>query len=161
MLQIEASLPAFTVGAGVTVSIIASEEATHGGADCAVRIKVTVPVSPAPGEYVACKDWALSKVPEPVVAQLKLVKLVAEDVVNTYLVPAQIVASTPASAVEACRMFSTIKSFTLAHDPVPVAVKVNCTWPVVMSAALAVYTAARLLASLNVPVPLVVHSREA
>ena len=73
----------------------------------------------------------------------------------------QIEASFPAKAVAPAEMFSTIKSLMLAHDPVPVAVRVNCTCPVVMSAALAVYTAARLLASLKVPVPLVVHSREA
>ena len=58
-------------------------------------------------------------------------------------------------------MFSTIKSLTLAHDPLPVAVRVNCTWPVFISAALGVYVAVRLAVLLKVPVPLVVQSNVA
>ena len=49
LLQIDASIPAPTVGAGLIVRCIALEAATHGEVDCAVRVKVTVPVSPVAG----------------------------------------------------------------------------------------------------------------
>ena len=61
------------------VSVIASLASTHGAADWAVRVRVTVPavISATEGVYSAFRMVASSKVPVPVEVQSKLVALVA------------------------------------------------------------------------------------
>lgn len=64
--------------------------------------------------------------------------MVAVAPVNTNGLPEQIEVFGPAYAVAAGQIFNTIKSLTAGQLPLPVAVRVNCTCPVAISAALGV-----------------------
>ena len=103
-----------------------------------VSLNVTDPevISAAEGVYVAVSDAELLKVPVPEVVQVEEVALPPRVPDNAYMLPEQIVASTPALTVAAGLIVSIIASFTAGQMPAgSFVVNVNVTAPKVMSAA--------------------------
>ena len=80
----------------------------------------------------------LLNVPVPDVVQSKLELFVAEDPLNVYRDPSQIVAFGPAEAVADFEIVNVIELTAFPHGGLPVADSVNVTLPAAISAALGV-----------------------
>jgi len=135
-----ASVPAFTVAEGMSVSIIASEaEAEHGNTAFPVIVKVTEPLikSEGLGVYVGESVPFPEKLPEPDVVQKTedVPDAVAPDTVKVF--PWQSDASDPADTVGVGVIFTTfIETAWPLQGAEPVAVSVKFTEPAITSAAL-------------------------
>ena len=98
------------------------------------------------------------KVPEPLVDQAKLLKFVALAP-EMLSVPelAHVERAGPAFTVGAVFIVNTLVEVTVVHGAVAPADKVSVTLPAVISAPLGVYVGVKVVAPVNVPVPLLVQ----
>ena len=130
----------------------------QGALPVAVRVKVTVPVSPAPGVYVAVvSEEGLAIVPVPSDDQMIPALLVADAPAVIFTTEFEhVVMAVPATAVGALEIFNVLVDTAFAQGALPVAVRVKVTVPV--SPAPGVYVAVVSEEGLAiVPVPLEVH----
>jgi hypothetical protein len=109
--QMIASIPAFAVGIGLIVRIIASVTGPHGPAGSfVVNVIVTEPAvtSAADGVYTAVADVLLLNVPVPDVVHVNVDAPPPTAPFKVYVLPEHIVASAPAFAVAAGFIVSSI-----------------------------------------------------
>ena len=104
MLHAGAIVPATAVGAAVRLSIFVDVALAQGPLPVAVSVRITEPVSPAPGVYVAVvNELAFVIVPAPLCVQLTALLLVADEPAVILIAPALLHAGAivPATAVGA------------------------------------------------------------
>ena len=126
-----------------------------------VMVSVTLPevMSAADGVYTALTSVALLKVPVPEVVHVDEVALPPRLPASVKVVPEHMDASTPAFTVAPGLIVSNTASLTAGHIPAGLSVvKVKVIDPAEMSDAEGVYKGFKVVASSNVPVPLVVHN---
>jgi uncharacterized protein with FMN-binding domain len=145
----------------VIVRIIESTADEHGPAGSfVVIVNITVPlvISEEEGVYVAFVNDALSKVPVPLLVHVEEADPPAIIPARVYVVPEQMAALAPASAVAAGLIIRVIESATAEQIPAgSFVVAINITLPAVTSVAEGVYVALLNAESSNVPLPVLVH----
>ncbi len=125
-------VPATAVGALEIFKVLVDTAFAQGALPVAVRVKVTVPVSPAPGVYVAVvSDEGLAIVPVPSDDQMIPALLVADAPAVIFTTEFEhVVTAVPATAVGALEIFKVLVDTAFAQGALPVAVRVKVTVPV-------------------------------